>query len=156
MPEVMQLCEDTRRLAVSCFVRNALCGIDTEPVQEIVKVGHITPVHHAPDYVVGIMNLRGRVVTVIDLGMKLDLGATPVTQDSRILIIAWQGEALGLLIDNVLGVVPVDRAEMKPPPENVRGVQSDMVEGVCQVDDRLMALLDLRSVLAVDDGRTRN
>jgi len=156
MPEAIQFGEDTQRLAVSCLVRNALCGVDTEPVQEIVKVGHITPVHHAPDYVVGIMNLRGRVVTVIDLGMKLDLGATPVTQDSRILIIAWQGEALGLLIDNVLGVVPVDRAEMKPPPENVRGVQSDMVAGVCQVDNRLMAMLDLPSVLAADGEPARN
>ena len=156
MPDAIQFGEDTQRLAVSCFVRNALCGVDTEPVQEIVKVGHITPVHHAPDYVVGIMNLRGRVVTVIDVGMKLDLGAIPLTPDSRILIISWQGEALGLLIDNVRGVVPIDRAEMKPPPENVRGVQSDMVEGVCQVDDHLMALLDLRSVLGVDDEHARN
>lgn len=156
MPEAIQFGEDTQRLAVSCFVRNALCGVDTEPVQEIVKVGHITPVHHAPDYVVGIMNLRGRVVTVIDLGMKLDLGATPVTPDSRILIIAWQGEALGLLIDNVQGVVPVDRAQMKPPPENVRGVQSDMVAGVCQVDNRLMAMLDLPTVLAADGEPARN
>jgi purine-binding chemotaxis protein CheW len=156
MTEAIKFGQENQRRAVSCFVRNALCGVDTEPVQEIVKVGHITPVHHAPDYVVGIMNLRGRVVTVIDLGLKLDLGAAPVTPDSRILIIAWQGEALGLLIDNVLGVTPVDRAEMKPPPENVRGVQSVMVEGVCQVDERLMALLDLRSVLAADGEPTRN
>jgi purine-binding chemotaxis protein CheW len=156
MTETIKFGQESQRLAVSCFVGNALCGVDTEPVQEIVKVGQITPVYHAPDYVVGIMNLRGRVVTVIDLGMKLDLGATPVSQDSRILIITWQGEALGLLIDNVLGVVPVDRAEMKPAPENVRGVQSNMVEGVCQVDGRLMALLDLRSVLAVDDEHARN
>ena len=156
MTETIKFGQENQRLAVSCFVGSALCGVDTEPVQEIVKVGHITPVHHAPDYVVGIMNLRGRVVTVIDLGMKLDLGATPVGQDSRILIITWQGEALGLLIDNVLGVVPVDRAEMRPAPENVRGVQSSMVEGVCQVDGRLMALLDLRSVLSVDDEHARN
>lgn len=156
MPETVQFGEDGQRLAVSCVVRNTLCGVDTEPVQEIVKVGQITPVHHAPPYVVGIMNLRGRVVTVIDLGLKLDLGATPLTPDSRILIVAWQGEALGLLIDTVLGVVPIDRAEMKPPPENVRGVQSDMVEGVCRVDDRLMALLDLRSVLAADGDPARN
>ncbi len=84
MPETVQFGEDGQRLAVSCVVRNTLCGVDTEPVQEIVKVGHITPVHHAPAYVVGIMNLRGRVVTVIDLGLKLDLGATPLTPDSRI------------------------------------------------------------------------
>ncbi len=56
----------------------------------------------------------------------------------------------------MFGVVPIDRAEMNPPPENVRGVQIDMVEGVCRVDDRLMALLDLRSVLAADGDPTRN
>src|SRR5512136_2562293 len=134
MAETAQYGEDAQRLAVSCVVRNTLCGVDTEPVQEIVKVGQITPVHHAPAYVVGIMNLRGRVVTVIDLALKLDLGATPLTPDSRILIVAWQGETLRLLIDTVLGVVPVDRAEMKAAPENVRGVQSSMVEGVCRVD----------------------
>jgi purine-binding chemotaxis protein CheW len=156
MSDAVQYGEDSQQLAVSCFVGNTLCGVDTEPVQEIVKVGHITPVHHAPAYVVGIMNLRGRVVTVIDLGLKLELGATALTPDSRILIVSWLGEALGLLIDTVLGVVPVDRTEMKPPPENVRGVQSAMVEGVCRVDDRLMALLDLRSVLAVDGETARN
>ncbi len=156
MPDGLQYGEDSQQLAVSCFVGNTLCGVDTEPVQEIVKPGHITPVHHAPAYVVGIMNLRGRVVTVIDLGLKLDLGATALTPDSRILIVSWQGEALGLLIDTVVGVVPIDRAEMKPSPGNVRGVQSDMVAGVCRVDDRLMALLDLRSVLAVDGEPARN
>ena len=156
MSDAVQYGADSQQLAVSCFVGNTLCGVDTEPVQEIVKPGQITPVHHAPAYVVGIMNLRGRVVTVIDLGMKLELGATALTPDSRILIVAWQGEALGLLIDTVVGVVPIDRAEMKPSPENVRGVQSAMVAGVCRVDDRLMALLDLPTVLAVDEGHVRN
>lgn len=156
MSDAAQYGEDSQQLAVSCFIGNTLFGVDTEPVQEIVKPGQITPVHHAPAYVVGIMNLRGRVVTVIDLGVKLELGATPLTLDSRILIVSWQGETLGLLIDTVLGVVPIDRAEMKPSPENVRGVQSDMVAGVCRVDDRLMALLDLRSVLTVDDAHVRN
>ena len=79
MTETIKFGQENQRLAVSCFVGSALCGVDTEPVHEIVKVGHITPVHHAPDYVVGIMNLRGRVVTVIDLGMQLDLGATALT-----------------------------------------------------------------------------
>lgn len=155
MSQAMYSIEESRRLAVACTAQGALFGVDTEPVQEIVRVGHITPVHHAPSYVVGIMNLRGRIVTVMDLGLKLQLGATPITPDSRILIVAWQGESLGLLIERELGVVNVDHGQLKPAPENVRGVQSAMLEGICMDGEHAVALLNLTAVLAIEEERAR-
>lgn len=147
---------EAQGLAVACFVGSALFGVDAEPVQEIVRVGHITPVHHAPDYVVGIMNLRGRIVTVIDLGMKLELGRTAITSESRILIVDWSGEHVGLLIEQEGGVVAVNPSDMRAPPENIRGAHSTMLEGVVQADGHLMALLNLSAVLEIQDGPARS
>jgi purine-binding chemotaxis protein CheW len=156
MFESSQMSLDAQRLAVACFVGSALFGVDAEPVQEIVRVGHITPVHHAPEYVVGIMNLRGRIVTVIDLGLKLELERTNITPESRILIVEWKGEQVGLLIEQEGGVVAVDRSTMRTPPENVRGVHSTLLEGVFLTDGHLMALLDLTAVLEIQDGPARS
>ncbi|MCU0571710.1 MAG: chemotaxis protein CheW [Syntrophobacteraceae bacterium] len=147
---------EAQGLAVACFVGNALFGVDAEPVQEIVRVGYITPVHHAPDYVVGIMNLRGRIVTVIDLGMKLELGLTGITPESRILIVEWKGEHVGLFIEQEGGVVVVNPTEMRAPPDNIKGAHSTMLEGVVLADGHLMALLNLSEVLEPRDGPARS
>jgi purine-binding chemotaxis protein CheW len=147
---------EAQRLAVACFVGQGLFGVDAEPVQEIVRVGHITPVHHAPEYVVGIMNLRGRIVTVIDLGLKLELERTNITPESRILIVEWKGEHVGLLIEQEGGVVAVNPSEMRTPPENVRGAHSTMLEGVVLADGHWMALLNLPTVLEIQDGPARS
>ena len=147
MSETKHSSTDTQRLVVSWTIQGALCGLDTDPVQEIVRVGHITPVHQAPVYVLGIMNLRGRIVTVIDLGIILDLGHTEIIEDSRILIVDWHGEQVGLLVERNSGVVAIQSSQMRPPPENVRGVQGSMLEGVCLVDGHLIGILNLASIL---------
>jgi purine-binding chemotaxis protein CheW len=143
---------DEQQMLVSTFFLGvAAFGIDTAQVQEVVRVGDITPVHHAPGFVLGVMNLRGRIATVIDLGVKLDFDRTEVGADSRIFIVDWQGEQIGLLVDRVGDALVVDRADLKPAPENVRGVQGRQFRGVCQVEGRLVALLDMEAVLAVED-----
>ena len=68
-------------------------------------VGELTPVRHAPDYVAGIRNLRGRIITVIDLCVRLGLGAVEIGPESRILIADWKGEPVGLLVDRVADAI---------------------------------------------------
>jgi purine-binding chemotaxis protein CheW len=127
--------------------------MDTAQVQEVVRVGGITPVHHAPGFVLGVMNLRGRIVTVIDLGVRLQLDRTEIGEDSRIFIVDWQGEQVGLLVDHVADAIPVDRTDLKPAPENVRSIQGRQFKGIFQVDGQLVALLDMEAVL-VFNGET--
>jgi len=144
---------DKEQMLVSTFfLGDAAFGLDTAQVQEVVRVGDITPVHHAPGFVLGVMNLRGRIATVIDLGVKLDLARTEINSDSRIFIVEWEDEQIGLLVDRVADAVTVDRVDIKPAPENVRGVQGRQFMGVCYVDGGLIALLDLTAVLAIEDG----
>src|SRR5690349_15099786 len=80
------------------YLGDALLGIDTFRVQEIIKVIDITRGHQAPDHVLGIINLRGRIVTIIDLGRKLGLGPARLNDNSRIIIVSWRTEYIGLAV----------------------------------------------------------
>jgi purine-binding chemotaxis protein CheW len=142
---------DDALLVATFLLGNAAFGIGAAQVQEVVRLGEITPVHHAPPYVVGIRNLRGRIVTVIDLRVRLDLGTMEAGADSRILIVDWQGEPIGLLVDSVADTISVNMADIAPPPPNVHGIQSRNLRGVCRSGERLVALLDPSPVLQVDD-----
>jgi purine-binding chemotaxis protein CheW len=139
--------QDDQALVSSFYVGETLFGFDTVKVQEVVRVGNVTPVHHAPPFVRGVMNLRGRIVTVVDLASRLNLGAVDVTDESRTYIVEWKQEHLGLLVDRTADVVSFDRQAVKPPPENVRGVSGAMLEGLCQVGGKLVALINLDALL---------
>jgi len=134
-------------LLIATFVLGeAVFGIDAHQVQEVARLGDMTPVHHAPPYVVGIRNLRGRIVTVIDLKTRLELGHVATGPNNRILIVDCQGEPLGLLVDRVADAVAADADSMAPPPPNLHGVQSQNLRGVVRGNDRLVALLDLNTL----------
>jgi purine-binding chemotaxis protein CheW len=146
-----QLTTDDGQLVATFLLGEAAFGIGAAQVQEVVRVGDITPVHHAPPYVVGIRNLRGKIVTVIDLRVRLDLGSMEAGADTRILIVDWQGEPIGLMVDSVADTISVNSADIVPPPPNVHGIQSRNLRGVCRSGERLVALLDPGPVLQVDD-----
>jgi len=126
-------------------------GIDATLIQEVVMVGEITPVRHAADYVAGIRNLRGRIITVIDLCVRLGLGSVNIGPDSRILIADWKGEPVGLLVDRVADAIALQAGDLKPAPPNLHGVQMQKLRGVFHSGERLAALLDLGAALGADD-----
>ncbi|MGD0546737.1 MAG: chemotaxis protein CheW [Terracidiphilus sp.] len=126
-------------------------GIDATLIQEVAMVGELTPVRHAPEYVAGIRNLRGRIITVIDLSMRLGLGFVGIGPESRILIADWKGEPVGLLVDRVADAIEVKAGALEPAPPNLHGVQMQKLLGVFRSGERLAALLDLAAVLGADD-----
>ena len=126
-------------------------GIDATLIQEVVMVGELTPVRHAPEYVAGIRNLRGRIITVIDLSVRLGLGFVEIGPESRILIADWKGEPVGLLVDRVADAIEVEAGAWKPAPPNLHGVQMQKLLGVFRSGERLAALLDLAAVLGAED-----
>jgi purine-binding chemotaxis protein CheW len=130
---------------------DGLFGIDATVIQEVVMVGEMTPVRHAPDYVAGIRNLRGRIITVVDLCVRLGLGAVVIGPDSRILIADWKGEPVGLLVDRVSDAIAMEPGELQQAPPNLHGVQMQKALGVFRCGERLAALLDLAAVLGTDD-----
>jgi purine-binding chemotaxis protein CheW len=127
-----------------------LFGIAATLIQEVVMVGELTSVRHAPAYVAGIRNLRGRIVTVIGLSLRLEFGAVDIGPESRILIADWAGEPVGLLVDRVSDAIAIAPSELELPPPNLQGVQIKKLLGVFRSGERLAALLDLGAVLRME------
>ena len=138
--------ESTMELA-TFYVGEALCGMDILKVQEINKLMEMTKVPQAPPYVTGILNLRGQIVTIIDLCKKLGLPATDVNDESRNIIVSSKGEHIGLLTERISDVVGIDWEKVEPPPANIGGVQGRFFKGVLKTKDRLIGILDVEEVL---------
>ncbi|MBW1676385.1 MAG: chemotaxis protein CheW [Deltaproteobacteria bacterium] len=133
------------------FVGEALCGMDILKVQEINKLMERTWVPQAPEYVLGVLNLRGKIVTIIDLGKKLGLSATQLSDAIRNIIVDSQDEYIGLLVDRIGDVVLADWDKVEPPPSNISGVQGKFFEGVYKTENSLVGILDVEEVLKEKD-----
>lgn len=133
------------------YVGDALCGMDILKVQEINKMMEMTQVPQAPSYVMGILNLRGQIVTIIDLGKKLGLSAVEVNETSRNIIVNSDNEYIGLLVSRIGDVVQADWQTVERPPANIGGVQGAFFKGVFKMEDRLIGILDSDRVLAEDN-----
>ena len=129
------------------YVRESAYGIDLLKIQEINKLLVLTPVPGSPSYVQGILNLRGQIVTVIDLGYKLGLPETRVNRKGRNIIVRSAGEYIGLLVEKISEVVRVNVDEIEAPPANMNGIQGDFFHGVIKTDDLLIGILDIERVL---------
>jgi len=127
-------------------------GVDVRQVQEIRRVGEITTVPRAPDFVRGVINLRGRILPVLDLKRKLAIGEVAIGRSTRIVVVRVRERLLGLLVDGASQVlkVPVSRVEAAPEEVTERG--GDYIRGVAKLDDRLIILIDLGRALAREIG----
>jgi purine-binding chemotaxis protein CheW len=144
---------DNKRIVelATFYVGDALCGMDILKVQEINKLMQMTKVPQAPDYVVGILNLRGQIVTIIDLGLKLGLGATDLSADPRNIIVNSAGGAVGLLVRRISDVVSANMERREPAPANMRGIQGEYFTGVYKTDNNLIGILNVDKVLSFED-----
>ena len=112
----------------------------------------MTPIPQAPVYVRGILNLRGQIVTVIDLCKKLGLPtAESNREENRNIIVNSEKEYIGLLVERISDVVRADWDEVKPPPANIGGVQGKYFEGVYKTDHSLIGILNADEVLKMAD-----
>ncbi|MFH1672820.1 MAG: chemotaxis protein CheW [Pseudomonadota bacterium] len=133
---------------VTFHVGEALCGMDILQVKEINKQLEITPVPQAPTYVLGVLNLRGKIATVIDLARKMGLSATDLTKECRNIMVSSENEDIGLLVDRIGDALLAERDEIEPPPANIGGVQGRFFEGVFKAKNRLIGILKLEEVLS--------
>jgi len=128
-------------------------GLPIEEVESIIKPQAITIVPHARPYVVGVTNLRGTVLPVIDLRRRFHLPSGEESDDQRIVVVLFNEEKIGLRVDSVSQVLRLPLSSIEPPPPLVTAfVQSAFVTGIAKVDERLVILLDLKKVLLPSDG----
>ena len=140
--------EEQSLLLVTFGVGGAWYGLAASQVQEVIQVADNTVVYHAPAYVRGIINLRGKIVTVLNLETKLGLSEHPIGADSRILIVHWDHEQIGLLVEVVAEVISLSDEQIEAVPLNISEGLSQFLSGVCSSENRLIGILDLDKVLA--------
>lgn len=129
------------------FLGDELFGVNTQFVQEILTYQEITPVPLAPDYVRGLINLRGQIVTVIDLRCRLGFEKLPEEKTSMNLIVNSDEGLMSLLVDNIGNVLDISEGRLLQPPGTIRGVAVHYIQKVCQLEDELLIVLDLQSIL---------
>ncbi len=122
-------------------------GINVMQVQEVLRVSEIAPVPGAPDYVLGIINLRGNVVTVIDTRSRFGLPSTELDDASRIVIIESDKQVVGILVDSVAEVVELRTSQIDPAPNVGNEESSRYIHGVATLGDRLLIVVDLNRLL---------
>ncbi len=141
---------------VTFYVGPLLLGLPIAQVREINRQLDFTPVPHAPRMVRGVVNLRGEVVTVLDLHHVLGFSAGEVTPQTRNLIVFYRGEPVGLLVDQVADILEVDPQEVGPPPANVRGAEGRFCRGVVPLEHDILVLLELDEALSLENEKTTN
>ena len=122
-------------------------GIPIMQVQEIIKYPEVTHIPNMPEFVDGVINLRGKIVPIIDLHKRFDLGSRAKTEDTRIVVSSLGGQAVGLVVDAVSEVIRVAKDSIEPIPPAISRVGLEYLDGVCKTDNRLVILLNLEMIL---------
>ncbi len=148
------MAETTNLQLCSFQLADATFGLDTMLVQEIIKVPDITKVYLAPKEITGIINLRGKIVTIIDLAIKLELTTEVEMTNRKIIIVESQDEHFGLVVDNINDVIHIDGEELDAAPSNVRVAQSRFISGVFRDNEQLIAILNLNEVINPAEKKT--
>ncbi len=135
----------TLRQYVTFKIDENLVGIDILNVREINRLLDITPVQHAPDYVRGLINLRGNTITIFDLGIRLGFGRRTICEESYNVVL--KKEPIGLLVDRIGDVVEVLDDDIEMFPANMGTVERQYVEGITELKNDLLLILSPESIL---------
>ena len=126
-------------------------SVDIMSVREIRGWTHATSLPHAPDYVRGVINLRGTVLPVIDLARRLGLDAEEPTERNVIIVVDTQGRSVGLRVDAVSDILSLPVDEMRPPPELAADENQSFVRALTIIEGRMVRVLDLHAVMPAGD-----
>jgi Chemotaxis signal transduction protein len=124
-------------------------GVDILKVQEINRMTTVTKVPNSPFYVEGVINLRGRVIPIVDLRLRLGLPKREWTNDTRIIVVELDGKVVGFVVDSVSEVLRISKNITEAPPELVTNIDSKYITSVGKLEDRLLILLDLDNLLNI-------
>jgi purine-binding chemotaxis protein CheW len=126
-------------------------GIDILKVQEINRMTDVTRVPNAPQGVEGVINLRGKVMPVINLRTRLGMSPKERDKNTRIVVVEVEGTVVGFVVDAVNKVLRIPKGITEPPPSIASGSESEFITGVGKLDDRLLLLLDLNRLVSTGD-----
>jgi len=152
MSENAELEKDPITQWVTFFLASEKYGIQVMQVQEVLRIADIAPVPGAPDYVMGIINLRGNVVTVIDSRKRFGLPEQESDDSTRIVIIETESQqVVGIVVDSVAEVAELRTSEIESAPNLGNDDSSRFIQGVCNKEDELLILVDVERLLTDEE-----
>ena len=153
-PEETVEAEETSRkeIQLACFqVGDQMYALDILRIKEVIRPQKLTPVPKAPEFIEGVINLRGVVIPVVDLRRRFDQAVIESGQKNRVIISVLAGKVIGLMVDEVAEVRNYTRQEIQPAPRFIKGKETDYFLGVCQRDDDLVMIINLEKILSSDE-----
>lgn len=146
--------EDDLNQIVSFQLGSEEFGLDIMKVQEIILVGDITKMSQVPDYVRGMINLRGHVIPVIDLRMRFKQPVVDQTEDQRIIVVNVASKTIGIVVDAVNEVLRMTPDQIEPAPTGIGHGGQDFITGLLKIDKKLVILLDIEGLFSEDEQIT--
>lgn len=126
-------------------------GLDVFAVHEILRYQAPTPMPRAPEFVEGVLDVRGTLVPIVDLRRRFETPEVAYDEDTRIVLVDFNEERLGLVVDSVTEVLRAPETAVSPPPAYIRGLAAEFVRGIVRVGERLVVLMDLDRILSSDE-----
>ncbi|GIL18524.1 MAG: hypothetical protein BroJett040_22750 [Oligoflexia bacterium] len=126
-------------------------GLDVKRVQEIIRFHEISPVPLAPPVISGLINLRGDIVTAIDLGLRLEIEEDRVIDKEMQMnvVIRTEENSVSLVVDRVGDIIEVEEGQYEKPPETLKGSAKELIVGTYKLEDRLLLLLDIDKIIQI-------
>jgi purine-binding chemotaxis protein CheW len=126
-------------------------GLDVFTVHEILRHTGVTPVPKAPRFVEGVLDVRGALVPVVDLRKRFEVPEVAIGDETRIVLVEFEGERLGLVVDSVTEVLRVPETSILPPPRYVKGLAAEFIRGIVRLENRLIVLVDMDRILSSEE-----
>ncbi|MBF0527874.1 MAG: chemotaxis protein CheW [Deltaproteobacteria bacterium] len=130
---------------VTFRIEGHLMGIDVRHVREVNRSLDVTPVPLSPDYVLGLVNLRGQILTIFDLRVRLGLESRAIDAETHNIVLKL--DDVGLLVDAISEVIMVDENEIEPPPANIGDIEAYFINGVVKLEQELLIFLSARKLI---------
>ncbi len=150
MGDNINAAHEEKQIVIFALAKEAY-GVDISTVHEIIRMQTITKVPRAPDFVEGVINLRGKVIPVVDMRKRFGLTVSQQTNDSRIVVVDISNHEVGMVVDAVTEVLRIPVASVEPPSAVITTSDSTYLLGIAKLEDRLIILLDLEQVLSISE-----
>ncbi len=136
---------------VSFLLEDVEYGVDILSVHEILRYPELTRLPNTPEFIKGVINLRGNVIPVVDVRIRFGLTVSDITDLTRVIVVETGEKLVGLLVDNVHQVVRIPESSVDPPSELIEGVSEQFIMGIGRLKNRLIVILNLGNILFEDE-----
>ena len=136
---------------VSFRLANEEYGVDIMRVQEIILMGQITRMPQVPEFICGLINLRGHVIPIVDLRKRVSLPAEEATEHTRIIVVNVYEKTIGIVVDAVNEVLRIGTDQIEPPPSSIAGIDHTYIRGLVKFEEKLLILLNIEDILSQEE-----